>query len=104
MRGWRKRRPTYYKDLYNRLFNELRQLFGGKCQHCGLTEHLEFAHVKDTGLDGAGRGKKTRYYNIKNNKDCYILLTKKCHREFDKLSPELKEEWVQKYAKFNKEN
>jgi 5-methylcytosine-specific restriction endonuclease McrA len=58
--------------------------FGGSCQECGSTKKLEFAHIKPTNLSGWGRGRKERYYDVKNNKDCYKLLCKKCHKELDK--------------------
>jgi predicted restriction endonuclease len=105
MRMWKKSRPNYYRDLYNRLFNELRKSFGGKCIICGQYLYdLEFAHIKETGLSGLGRGKIARYYDIKNHPECYVLMCKNHHREFDRISPELKEEWLQKTAKFNKAN
>lgn len=66
----------------------LREEFGGCCKKCKSTEDLEFAHVRDNGFKGRGRGRKERYYNIKNNKDDYILLCKSCHREFDKEKKE----------------
>jgi hypothetical protein len=71
-----------------RKFEELRQQFGGKCQcdnpECSKTGNLEFAHVEPTKLKGWSRGKKVRYYDILNHPDCYVLLTKECHRKFDR--------------------
>ena len=92
-------RPNYYRELYNKLFGELKKLFGGKCKNCGTEEKLEFAHVKPTDLNGMGRGKITRYYDIKNYPDCYTLLCDKCHKLFDSLSSEIKEEWLTKNRK-----
>ena len=63
---------------------ELREEFGGSCQNCGSKQNLEFAHIKPTELSGWGRGRKERYYDIKNNKDSYKLLCKSCHKELDK--------------------
>lgn len=60
-------------------------LWGLKCFMCGTTERLEFAHINDTGLNGLGRGRKERYYDVINNPDDYVLLCKTCHREFDRL-------------------
>ena len=94
MVNWRKLHPHYYTEFYRRMFEELRKQFGGKCKHCDSTEDLQFAHIKDTKLNGKGRGLKTRYYDIKNHPDCYALLAKICHYEFDKLSPELREGWL----------
>ena len=65
-------------------FNELRKEFGNRCEFCGYTSGLEFAHIVPTGLMGMGRGKKKRYYNIVNNKTDYLLLCKDCHRRFDR--------------------
>ena len=59
-----------------RRFNELKIKFGGKCFFCGQTFLLEFAHCKPTKLSGRGRGFIKRYYDIKNNPDCYKLTCK----------------------------
>jgi len=76
-------------------FNKLRELYGGECAICGSKERLEFAHVKPTELEGRGRGRKERYYDISSNPDCYMLLCHWCHREhddeLDHLSTETKE-------------
>lgn len=101
---WLENHPTYYRDLFNRLFDELRQLFGGRCKCCGSTLSLQFAHIKETGLSGRGRGKSRRYYDIKKHPDCYALLCEKCHKLLDSLSPEHKVEWIEKNITFNKEN
>lgn len=63
---------------------KLRAEFGGYCQTCKSKEDLEFAHIKATDLNGWGRGRKERYYDIKKNKDSYRLLCKSCHKELDK--------------------
>ena len=65
-------------------FEKLRQECGGSCQKCGSNQKLEFAHIKPTDLSGRGRGRKERYYDIKNNKDHYRLLCMSCHKELDK--------------------
>lgn len=70
-------------EWLNSKFNDLRKEFGGCCQKCGSKMNLEFAHVRPTGLKSKGRGKKKRYYDIKNNKECYILLCKDCHLDLD---------------------
>jgi hypothetical protein len=100
MREWIRKNPSYYTNLFNRLWNELRQSFGGKCVICGQIWELEFAHIKETGLSGEGRGQRKRYYDIKNHPDCYTLMCKKDHKDFDKISSELKEEWLKKNRKF----
>lgn len=100
MRVWIKTHPSYYSNLYNRLFNELRRVFGGKCIICGKMWALEFAHLKDTGLSGDGRGQRKRYYDIKNHPECYTLMCKEDHHKFDRISPELKVEWLQQNRKY----
>lgn len=98
MRNWRKSHQTYYRDFYNRLFDQLRLKYGNKCACCERTDNLQFAHIKDTALKGLGRGKKTRYYDIIKHPDSYVLMNKYCHYGFDKISPELKIEWLQKHG------
>lgn len=60
-----------------RLKKKLLRQFGGKCVVCGTTDNLEFAHVKPTNLNGVGRGRKERYYDILKNPKCYALTCKK---------------------------
>lgn len=67
-----------------RKWEELKEEFGNECFKCGSTENLEFAHLKPTDLKGEGRGKPNRYYDIKNNPECYGLMCDKCHKEYDK--------------------
>lgn len=66
-------------------FQKLREEFGGCCRICESKDDLEFAHRRDNGFKGKGRGRKERYYNIKNNPSDYALLCKPCHRAFDKV-------------------
>lgn len=69
--------------------DELKKRFGGKCFNCGSTVNLQFAHVKDTCLNGEGRGRKERYYDIIKNPECYTLLcggadnASGCHQQYD---------------------
>jgi hypothetical protein len=44
---------------------------------------LQFAHIKDTGLNGIGRGRKERYYDIRNHPDSYALLCEDHHKAYD---------------------
>lgn len=60
---------------------ELRESRGNKCEVCGVTEGLEFAHVKETSLKGRGRGRKERYYDIIKNPESYKLVCSNCHKE-----------------------
>lgn len=71
----------------------LRQEFGGKCVDCrrnyswlrGRKGPLEFAHIKPTGLTGGkGRGLRNRYFDILNNRDCYALRCRACHKAWDR--------------------
>ena len=48
-------------------------------------KHLEFAHLLPTGLNGRGRGKAKRVFDILKNPDSYILLSKKTHRYLDRI-------------------
>lgn len=62
---------------------------GGKCWNCGSIINLQFAHIKETELNGEGRGRHERYFDVKNHPDCYALLCggddgiSGCHRGFD---------------------
>lgn len=71
--------------LIKKQFIQLRLKYGGKCQwqNCNQTKNLEFAHTKPTKLKGKGRGRKERYYDIKNNPTSYILLCKYHHKILD---------------------
>lgn len=66
-------------------FKQLRKEFGGECSKilCSSKTNLQFAHMKETGLSGRGRGRKERYYDIVNNKTSYILLCVVCHIQED---------------------
>ena len=68
-------------------FDELRTEYENKCANpkCSETKNLEFAHKQKTKLEGMGRGRKERYYDIVNNPRCYVLLCNKCHDELDKV-------------------
>lgn len=69
--------------------DQLKEEYGGKCWNCGSTVNLEFAHVKETGLSGKGRGRHERYFDIKAHPDAYALLCggengmSGCHEMFD---------------------
>jgi 5-methylcytosine-specific restriction endonuclease McrA len=78
------------KHILNKNWEKLKQRFGGKCRVCGSLTGLQFAHVKDTKLSGAGRGKFARYYDIMNNPDSYVLLCHTCHRAFDRGDIDMK--------------
>ena len=62
---------------------ELREEFNWCCVWCGDICDLEFAHLESTGVDGKGRGRWKRYYDVKNHKDSFMLMCWDCHRDFD---------------------
>lgn len=64
-------------------FKDLRQEFGGCCAKCGSKEKLQFAHLQPTDLNGRGRGRKERYYDIVKHRGGYQLLCEECHRKKD---------------------
>ncbi len=70
---------------YPKKFKELRKEWGGRCVECGDTHRLEFAHLpgKPTGIEGKGRGMPQRYYDIRNNPQCYVLLCQRDHKKLD---------------------
>ncbi|WXG46987.1 MAG: hypothetical protein WED05_10070 [Candidatus Atabeyarchaeum deiterrae] len=79
---------------------ELRMARGGRCekildnfQRCTSKRQLEFHHIAETNVLGipkhnhrAGRGRKERYYDIRNNPDSYKLLCIKHHKEAHNIS------------------
>lgn len=68
-------------------FKKLKMSFGNRCFECGLClvdiEDLQFAHVKKTNLNGCGRGRQQRYYDIIKNPDAYFLCCVVKHSEID---------------------
>jgi hypothetical protein len=83
-----------WRDVSAHHMDELRKLYGGRCQRpgCGARSSrqgrrrlgpLEFAHVKPTGLCGRGRGLQHRFFDILRNPDCYRLLCRSCHGWMD---------------------
>ena len=67
------------------MVGEQKRRFGGKCEKCGSTENLEFAHIAKTPLKGKGRGSMHRYYDIKNHPMSYALMCHRCHEQEDIL-------------------
>jgi hypothetical protein len=64
----------------------LRQEYGGRCAKCKSTAKLQFAHQFPSGLEGYGRGKNKRYWNIVNHPLSYVLLCENCHKEYDRYT------------------
>lgn len=61
----------------------LEEFFGGRCEFCGNTQYLQFAHHSDTELNGMGRGSVARTKDIVNHPGCYFLLCGACHAGYD---------------------
>jgi len=76
--------PNVVNVWIKRKRQELITQFGGKCQKCGSTQKLEFAHKEPTGLNGLGRGRKERYYDVIKNPEKYWLSCPDCHDEYDR--------------------
>lgn len=66
------------------LIFEQRLEFGLCCVWCGDYSCVEFAHIDHTGVDGSSRGRWKRYYDVKKNKDKFMLMCQDCHRDFDR--------------------
>jgi hypothetical protein len=67
----------------------LRSARGNKCEHCGELlafddsgrPNLTWAHIKETGLRGPGRGLPNRVVDIRKYPRRYKLLCWPCHRK-----------------------
>lgn len=61
--------------------------FKNRCALCGKKgtkiRPLQFAHIKETLLNGRGRGSYERYKDVLNNTKSYTLLCNECHLDFD---------------------
>lgn len=79
---------NYTNEWIAKKFSELRELYGGVCNHpnCKTTKNLEFAHIEPTDLSGRGRGRKERYYDIVKHPSHYVLLCKYHHLEYDRVA------------------
>jgi len=67
------------------LMHALRTQFGARCDLCGATKQLEFAHITPTGLNGEGRGGLKRAYDIRRHPSSYRLLCRPCHLRYDRF-------------------
>jgi hypothetical protein len=70
-------------EFAHRLKSQLLQHYNNRCFFCGSTINLQFAHIRPTKINGQGRGRITRYYDIKNNLLKYELLCEECHTAYD---------------------
>jgi hypothetical protein len=75
--------PERVARIRARLKARLLEQHGGKCQTCGSTQDLEFAHIKPTKVKGKGRGMKERLWDIKKHPTPYTLLCNWCHAILD---------------------
>lgn len=66
-----------------RFLSNLRRALGDECFTCHSVMNLEFAHLSSTDLRGAGRGSAHRYADVTKHPECYSLLCKNCHYDFD---------------------
>lgn len=73
---------------------QLIEEFGGRCEKCGTTEKLQFAHKIGHRIGyGPSRGKNARILEVsKYGKDRFHLFCVKDHREYDKNNPLTEEE------------
>lgn len=72
--------------------------YGGECEECSTTSKLEFAHKETTGLNGWGRGRKERVYDVIKNPDKYRLLCKDCHKRYDQINGVISMEQTEQIA------
>lgn len=75
------------KKDYDRLkkqIADLKEELGGVCLYCSTKQELQFAHIKRTNLSGMSRGSWSRYKDVRDNKDSYILLCKTHHNKLDR--------------------
>jgi len=80
-------RPGYTREYYHKLRAHLVSERGGKCEWkgCPETSNLQFAHRRNNGFNGKGRGRQERYKNIRDNPGDYILLCADHHGAYDRL-------------------
>lgn len=71
------------KQLDEYMYRGLLELFGKSCAVCGREEHVEWAHLRATKLNGDARGVTSRRRDIEKNPDCYIRLCEECNDRFD---------------------
>ena len=76
---------TYNAKKAKILRELLIKAFFGKCwfKDCEKVENLEFFHIKPTELNGKGRGRWQRVYDVINNPCSYGLACKNHHIYFD---------------------
>ena len=93
--------PNYWNKLIVYYRKLLITAFGGCCQAikengeiCGSTERLEFAHLEPTELNGWGRGRKERVYDVIRYPWKYQLFCHDCHFLYDHKKKDVDEHQV----------
>jgi hypothetical protein len=72
-------RNLHGKNYYKTVVRNLRLIV--KCGICGHRQKLQFHHIKETKLNGEGRGSNHRYYDIVKHPEAYIPLCFFCHQK-----------------------
>lgn len=80
MNYWRRWRRFWRRRLIKQ--------FGGKCQNCGGTRNLMFAHRHGAPYNfpkgrANGRGSVRRLTDVKREPHLYLLLCGSCHKRYD---------------------
>lgn len=76
-------------DWFRKRMDELRASRGNRCEEieggirCEATTALEWAHIKETPVNGWGRGRNRRILDIMKHTDHYKLLCKPHHLRMD---------------------
>lgn len=86
---WKVRRSAPQNEWMRGRMEALRQMHGGQCTWptCRARNELEFAHVQPTHLNGEGRGRAERYYDILHYPEAYRLLCRAHHTIYDSTPP-----------------
>ncbi len=66
------------RNYYKTVVKNLRLIV--KCGICCHKQKLQFHHIKETKLNGDGRGSNHRYYDIVKHPEAYIPLCYFCHQ------------------------
>jgi len=79
-------RAGYAREYYGRQRARLILERNGHCQWqgCKASDGLQFAHRRNNGFNGHGRGRQERYKNIEDNPNDYVLLCEFHHDEYDR--------------------
>lgn len=86
-----KERIVVYTRRYKRLaLQRAKDLLGGRCQMCGSTERLEFAHLSyPEDYNRKNNDSYSRQLRVIKNPENFLLLCYECHRHPEKYLKEL---------------